>query len=133
MSSAVIIEDSAVTRRRLQSILAEVGCEVVGEGVTGEELLPLYERLRPSLVMMDVVLPGRDGISVATELLRRHPEAVVVMCSGMSGRDKIIACQKAGIAYYLLKPFEPERLKAVVKFVLATRGKRIVEPATPDA
>ncbi len=124
MPTAVLIEDSPVTRRRLQAILAEVGCEVVGEAANGDGLLALYEQLRPSLVMMDIVLPGRDGLTVAAELLQRHPEAVVLMCSSLSAREKVLAAQKAGVAYYLLKPFEPERLKSVVKFVLATRGRR---------
>jgi two-component system chemotaxis response regulator CheY len=124
MSTAVLIEDSPVTRRRLQAILAEIGCEVVGDAGDGEGLLALYEQLRPSLVIMDIVLPGRDGLTVAAELLQRHPEAVVVMCSSLSAREKVLVAQKAGVAYYLLKPFEPERLKSVVKFVLATRGKR---------
>jgi two-component system chemotaxis response regulator CheY len=124
MSTAVLIEDSPVTRRRLQAILAEVGCEVVGDAPTGEELLLLYERLRPSLVITDIVLPGRDGLTVAAELLQRHPEAVVIVCSSLSAREKVLAAQKAGVAYYLLKPFDPERLKSVVKFVLATRGRR---------
>jgi len=124
MPTAVLIEDSPVTRRRLQAILAEDGCEVVGEAANGDGLLALYEQLRPSLVMMDIVLPGRDGLTVAAELLQRHPEAVVLMCSSLSAREKVLAAQKAGVAYYLLKPFEPERLKSVVKFVLATRGRR---------
>jgi len=124
MSSVVLIEDSPVTRRRLAAILAEIGCEVVGEAPTGDELMPLYERLRPSLVMMDVVLPGRDGLTVAAELIQRHPEAVVIICSSLTAREKVVTAQKAGVAYYLLKPFEAERVKSVVKFVLATRGRR---------
>jgi two-component system chemotaxis response regulator CheY len=124
MSTAVLIEDSPVTRRRLQAILAEIGCEVVGDAPTGEELLLLYERLRPSLVITDIVLPGRDGLTVAAELLQRHPEALVIVCSSLTARDKVLTAQKAGVAYYLLKPFDPEKLKSVVKFVLATRGRR---------
>jgi two-component system chemotaxis response regulator CheY len=124
MSSAVLIEDSPLTRRRMRAILAEVDCEVVGEAPTGEELPLLYERLRPLLVIMDVVLPGRDGLTIASELIQRNPEALVIICSSLSSREKVLASQKAGVAYYLLKPFEPERIKSVVKFVLATRGKR---------
>ena len=123
MSSALIIEDSPIMRRRLQAILLEVGYETVGEGATGEELFGLYATHRPTIVIMDIVLPGRDGIAIATDLLKRHPEALVIMCSSITSREKILACQKAGVAYYLLKPFEPEKLKAVVKFIVATKGR----------
>jgi two-component system, chemotaxis family, chemotaxis protein CheY len=123
MSTAVVIEDSPLMRRRLQEILLEAGYETVGDGASGEELFALYATHRPTVVIMDIVLPGRDGIAIATELLQRHPEALVIMCSSITSREKIVACQKAGVAYYLLKPFEPEKLKSVVKFIVATKGR----------
>jgi two-component system chemotaxis response regulator CheY len=123
MSTALIIEDSPIMRRRLQAILLEAGYETLGDGTGGEELLALYAMHRPTIVIMDIVLPGRDGIAIATDLLTRHPEALVIMCSSITSREKILACQKAGVAYYLLKPFEPEKLKAVVKFIVATKGR----------
>ncbi len=122
MSTAVIIEDSPIMRRRLQAILLEIGYETVGEGGSGEELFGLYATHRPTVVLIDIVLPGRDGIAIASDLLRRHPEALVIMCSSITSREKILACQRAGVAYYLLKPFEAEKLKAVVKFIVATKG-----------
>jgi two-component system chemotaxis response regulator CheY len=122
MSTAVIIEDSPIMRRRLSAILLEIGYATVGEGAGGEELFGLYAAHRPTIVIIDIVLPGRDGVAIASDLLRRHPEALVIMCSSLTSRDKIVACQKAGVAYYLLKPFEPEKLKAVVKFIVATKG-----------
>ena len=122
MSTAVIIEDSPIMRRRLTAILLEIGYETVGEGGSGEELFGLYATHRPTVVIIDIVLPGRDGVAIATDLLRRHPEALVIMCSSITSREKILACQKVGVAYYLLKPFEPEKLKAVVKFIVATKG-----------
>ncbi|HEX4458546.1 MAG TPA: response regulator [Polyangia bacterium] len=122
MSTAVIIEDSPIMRRRLSAILLEIGYETVGEGASGEELFGLYAAHRPTVVIIDIVLPGRDGVAIASDLLRRHPEALVIMCSSLTSREKIVACQKAGVAYYLLKPFDPEKLKAVVKFIVATKG-----------
>ena len=123
MPSAVVIEDSPIMRRRLQAILLEAGYDTVGDGISGEELLAQYATLRPTVVIMDIVLPGRDGIALAPDLIQRHPEALVIMCSSLSAREKVVACQKVGVAYYLLKPFDPERLKSVVKFVVATKGK----------
>ena len=58
----------------------------------------------------------------ATELLQRYPNAIVVMCTSLTTRDKVIACQKAGVSHYLLKPFQPERAIAVMRHLLTRTG-----------
>lgn len=131
MATAVVIDDSPLMRRRMQEILQSASFEIVGEALDAEQLLAQYPTLRPTLIVMDIVLPGRDGITVASELLRRHPEALIIMCSSLSQRDKIVACQKAGVAYYLMKPFDADKLKSVAKFVLATKGKRAALSLVP--
>jgi two-component system chemotaxis response regulator CheY len=118
MPTALIVDDSPVMRAHLRSILQQAGCEVVGEGARGDELLPLYERHRPDLVTLDIVMPGKDGVAAATELLAKYPHAVVVMCTSMTSRDKILACQKAGVAHYLIKPFQPERAIQTLRHVI---------------
>jgi DNA-binding NarL/FixJ family response regulator len=60
-------------------------------------------------------MPGRDGATAAAELLARHPDAVVVMCTSLNTRDKIEACRRAGVKYYLLKPFNAEHAVAVFR------------------
>ena len=119
MPTAVIVDDSPLMRAQLRGLLQQAGCEVVGEGSTGDEVVALYERLRPDLVTLDIVMPGKDGVTAATELLAAHPDAVVVMCTSMTSRDKILACQKAGVAHYLLKPLQPERALSTLRFVLS--------------
>lgn len=119
MATAIVVDDSPVMRRCLRTLLEEVGCTVVGEGANGDDVILLYERFRPSLITVDIVMPGRDGVSAATELLKKHPDAVVVMCTSLTARDKIIACQRAGVAHYLLKPFQSDKVKNTVRLVLA--------------
>lgn len=108
MPSAIIIDDSAIMRSQIRRVLSSAGFETVAEAASADELVPLYERHRPDLVSLDIVMPGRDGATAATELLAKHPNAVVVMCTSMASRDKILACQRAGVSYYLLKPFDPQ-------------------------
>ena len=126
MPTALVIDDSPIMRKSLRAILERAGCQVVGEGGSGDDVLPLYERFAPTIVTMDIVMPGKDGLTAATELLQRHPNAVIVMCSSLTSRDKILACQKAGVAHYLLKPFQPEKATAVLQYVLS----RINRPQT---
>jgi two-component system chemotaxis response regulator CheY len=118
MATAIIIDDSALIRMQLRQILARMGCSVVGEGASGSDLQALYERHRPDLVTLDIVMPGKDGVTAVTELLQAHPEARVVMCTSLAARDKILACQKAGVRHYLLKPFDATRAEQVFNFVL---------------
>lgn len=124
MPTAVIVDDSPIMRAQLRALLRQAGVDVAGEGASGDDVLGLYESLQPDLVLLDIVMPGKDGVTAATELLGRYPDAVVVMCTSLTTRDKILACQKAGVSHYLLKPFQAERAVAVFRHVL-TRSPRL--------
>lgn len=126
MATALVVDDSPIMRIQLRNLLAQAGCQVVGEGASGDELLALYEQHQPDLVTLDIVMPGKDGVIAATELLSRHPEATVIMCTSLTTRDKVLACQRIGVTHYLLKPFQPERAVAVFRHVLARgHGSRV--------
>ncbi len=116
--TAVVIDDSRVTRRTLGAAIERADFHVVGEGASGDELLGLYEQHRPTVVFIDMVMPGKDGLTAAIELLRVHPRALVVMCSASNARDKIVACVRAGISSYLLKPFDEEAVAKTLRRVL---------------
>ena len=118
MPTAVIVDDSPIVRMQLRQILTRIGCTIVAEAATGDEVKALYERHRPDLITLDIVMPGKDGVTAAVELLRDFPEARIVMCTSLTTRDKILACQKAGVCHYLLKPFDPARAEQVFKFAL---------------
>jgi two-component system chemotaxis response regulator CheY len=121
MPSAIIVDDSSIMRAQLRKLLGTAGFSVVAEAAAGDGVLALYEQHRPDLVTLDIVMPGRDGATVASELLALHPEANVVMCTSLSTREKIEICRRAGVKYYLLKPFKPEAAVAVFRRALAKR------------
>jgi two-component system chemotaxis response regulator CheY len=125
MATALVIDDSPIMRRMLKPLLEQANCQVVGEGASGDELMGLYERHRPDVVTLDIVMPGKDGVTAATELLKRYPDANVVMCTSLTTRDKILACQKAGVRHYLLKPFQPDKVVAIIRGIVnrATGGR----------
>lgn len=118
MPSAIIIDDSAIMRSQIRRVLSSAGFEVLAEAGSAEELMSLYERHHPDLVSLDIVMPGRDGAVAATELLAKHPEATVVMCTSMASREKILTCQRAGVSYYLLKPFDPAHAATIYRAAL---------------
>jgi two-component system chemotaxis response regulator CheY len=138
MPSALIVDDSRIMRRQLRTVLEAAGFTVVAEADCGDTVLALYEQHRPDLVSLDVVMPGRDGALVAGDLLARYPDANVVMCTSIGTREKIDRCRRAGVRYYLLKPFKPEEAIVVFRRALDRRTAMIprfddelVEP--PDA
>lgn len=137
MPSVLIVDDSPIMRAQLRKLLASAGFTVAAEADNGDQVLALYEQHRPDLVTLDIVMPGRDGASVAADILAKYPDANVVMCTSLSSREKIEICRQAGVKYYLLKPFKPEAAVAVFRRALAKRTCMVPrfdeEPATPAA
>ena len=124
MPSAIVVDDSPIMRSQLGKLLQTAGFSVVAQSPNADPLLALYEQHRPDLITMDIVMPGRDGAAAATELLQRYPQAVVVMCTSLSSREKVDACLRAGVKCYLIKPFNPDYALSVFRHVL-TQTTRI--------
>jgi DNA-binding NarL/FixJ family response regulator len=112
--TAIIVDDSAVSRALLKAGLAKAGVETVGEASTAEHALQLYEEHNPSIAIFDIVLPLTDGITAATEVLQAHPGANVVICTAAASEEKIQACQEAGVRYFLHKPINAKQLGELV-------------------
>jgi two-component system chemotaxis response regulator CheY len=118
MPSAIVIDDSPIMRAQLRKLLVSVGFTVVAEAGTAEGLLELYAAHHPDLVTLDIVMPGKDGAEAAMELLSTYPEATITMCTSLGSRERIDMCRRAGVKYYLLKPFAPEYALAIFRRVL---------------
>ncbi len=114
----VIAEDEAIIRLDLKEILQSAGYAVVGETGRGDEAVSLVDEHRPDLVILDVKMPGMDGVRAAREIASRHRAAVVVL-TAFSQRDLIEEARDAGVAAYLVKPFRREELLPAVADVLA--------------
>lgn len=127
MPTAIIVDDSPVMRSQLRAILTTAGFTVTTEAPDANNLDALYLQHRPDLIALDIVMPGRDGVTAATELLAAYPDAVIVMCSSLASREKVKACKAAGVRHYLLKPLDPDL--AVQVF----RGALTRVPATPPS
>ncbi len=118
MPSAIVIDDSPIMRGQLRKLLATAGFTVVAESGTADGLVELYEEHRPDLVTLDIVMPGTDGAEAAMKLLTAHPAATIAMCTSLGSRDRIDMCRRAGVKYYLLKPFAPEYALAIFRRVI---------------
>lgn len=114
----VVAEDEAIIRLDLTEMLAEEGYEVVGETGRGDEVVDLVRATEPDLAILDVKMPGLDGISVARELCAERACAVIVL-TAFSQRDLIAEAREAGVLAYLVKPFQKPELVAAAEVAVA--------------
>ena len=119
----VIAEDEALIRLDLREMLEEEGYAVVGEAGDGETAVRLASELRPDLVILDVKMPGLDGISAA-ERITENQLAPVIILTAFSQRDLVQRASEAGAMAYLIKPFTKADLVPAVE-VAASRFAEI--------
>jgi AmiR/NasT family two-component response regulator len=100
----VVAEDEALIRLDLVEMLREEGYDVVGEAGDGEEAVRLARELRPNLFMMDIKMPGTDGLEAARTIAGERL-APVVMLTAFSQRELVESARDAGAMAYLVKPF----------------------------
>jgi len=104
----VIADDESIIRLDLKEILESDGYLVVGEAARGDDALALIQEHRPDLALLDVKMPGLDGIEVARAV--KDSSTVVVLLTAFSQRSLIENARDAGVAAYLVKPFRSSEL-----------------------
>ena len=111
----LVVDDHPVTRSGLRELLDASGrCEVVGEAGDGEEALEAAERLKPDVIVMDVIMPRKDGIDACREIMERLPDTKVMMLTASTVEDAVIEAIAAGATGYLEKYSQPEELVEAV-------------------
>ena len=113
----MIAEDEAVVRLDLCEILAEEGFEVVGSTGRGDEAVELVRDLHPDLVILDIKMPGMDGLQAAAAIHSSVRTAVVIL-TAFSERNFIERARDAGAQAYLVKPFQREELLPAIEVAL---------------
>jgi DNA-binding NarL/FixJ family response regulator len=114
----LIVDDHPLTREALSSLLGVHGFEVCGCASDGEQAIVEAARLRPDLVLLDLSMPGLDGLSALPRLREAAPEAEVVVLTASGTEENLLAAIRAGAAGYLLKTEPPERIAAFLDGVV---------------
>jgi len=114
----VIAEDEALIRLDLKEMLEEDGYVVAGEASDGEAAVKLTESLRPDLVIMDIKMPGLDGISAAERITSEHLAPVVIL-TAFSQRDLVLRAKDAGAMAFLVKPFTKAELVPAIEIAVS--------------
>ena len=113
----VIAEDEAIIRLDLKEILQEEGYEVVGETGRGDEAIELVRAQHPDLVILDIKMPGTDGLMAAKEITSERLAAVVIL-TAFSQRDLVDQARDAGVLAYVVKPFQKSDLLPQIEIAL---------------
>ncbi len=113
----VIAEDEAIVRLDLKEIMEEEGYEVVGETGRGDEAVELVRAERPDLVILDIKMPGTDGLTAAREINAERLCAVLIL-TAFSQRDLIEQARNAGALAYLVKPFQKSELLPAIEMAI---------------
>jgi response regulator NasT len=113
----VIAEDEALIRLDLRETLEEEGYEVVGETSRGDEIVALVRARRPDLAILDINLPGGDGLTAAAEITAERLAAVLIL-TAFSQRELVDRAREAGALAYLVKPFQRNDLVPAMELAL---------------
>jgi two-component system chemotaxis response regulator CheY len=121
MANILVVDDSKFMRKMLSDILIEEAHQILAEAENGKEAIELYERLKPDLVTLDIIMPeveGIDAISALKAMRKANPRAKVVIVSAM-GQEKVVEeCLQAGASGFVVKPFQPSDVTGTVQAVL---------------
>lgn len=123
--SVLIIDDHPLFRQGIRWSLEEAGdMRVVGEAENGQEAIKLTERLTPDVVLVDINLPGLNGLEVARVLKRREPRMGLVVLSVYEDDDQLFQAIKVGAAAYSSKDVHPDQLIRIIRDV--ARGRYLI-------
>ena len=128
MIRIVVADDHAVVRQGLRSFLSlQEDMEVVGEAEDGASAVEAVERLAPDVVLVDMVMPGADGVETTRRIRELRPETRVLVLTSYADETKVVPAVRAGAVGYLLKDVQPAELAAAIRTVAA--GGALLAPA----
>ena len=123
----LIVDDHPVVRDGLVAILStQPDFEIAGEAASGEAALTLFERLQPDVILLDLEMPGMDGVEVIKRLRATRPEVKIVVFTAFDSDERILSALQAGAKGYLLKGAPRSELFAAIRIV--HQGGSLLQP-----
>jgi DNA-binding NarL/FixJ family response regulator len=127
----VIADDQTVFRFGLALLLdLDERVEVVGQAANGEEALELVARMHPDIVLMDVEMPGLNGLEATSRITREYPEVKVLILTTLDADNHVVQALRSGAAGYMFKDSEPDAIVSSIFAILS--GERVMATAVAD-
>ncbi len=119
MARVMVVDDAVFMRMTIRKMIELEGYEVVGEAGNGVEAVQKYMEAQPDVVMLDITMPEMNGIDALKRIKEFDPKAKVIMCSAMGQQAMVAQAIQSGAKYFIVKPFEKDRVLAALKRVTA--------------
>lgn len=119
MPTGIIVDDAAIMRIRLREIL-EGEYEIVAEAGNGDEALELCTKWKPDFVTLDISMPRTNGMEALKKIREVVPGTRIIMVSAVGQKRMVIDALQAGATDFVIKPFEPERVRKAIGRMFAT-------------
>ncbi len=113
-----VADDHAIVRKGIQALIAtEPGMDVVGEADNGKDAVRLVKKLKPDVILMDMIMPRMGGIEAISIITRQNHDARILALTSFAENDKVLPAIKAGALGYLLKDTSPQQLLQAIRDV----------------
>ena len=116
----LIVDDSAFARFHMRRLIDSFENVQASEASNGNEAVSEYRRLRPDFVLMDIVMPGMEGVEAVRRICDADPEAKVIMISSLSHKEKVQEAFAAGAKYFIPKPVTTHVLREAIEQIMNT-------------
>lgn len=113
----LVVDDSPFIFQQIKTMVEGDEYQVIGSAKSGEEGIMMYQKLKPDIVILDIIMPGIDGIEAAEILLKDDPNAKILMLSSLFDANLLSEIKKLGLKYLLPKPIEPDVLFATLRML----------------
>ena len=124
-TTIIVVDDSPFASKQIKDIVEENGYVVIGYAKNGEEGIKMYEELHPDIVILDIIMPGIDGIETAQILLKNDPNATILMLSSLCDSGTLEEVRSIGVKYLIPKPWEDDVLLATLELLKKQREHKI--------
>lgn len=115
----LIVDDSLIMRRAIERCVSGERFTEVRVAVNGREAIEEFERFKPDVVTMDITMPEMDGLDAVARILRKNPEAVILIVSALADKSTAVEAIKCGASGFLLKPISIESIQEALDDILS--------------
>ncbi len=108
--TVMIVDDSPYIVFELETILEEMGFDIIARAETGEDAVQMAKDFKPDIITLDIILPGISGIDALKQIIAEFPQTKIVMISAAGSREILFECLRSGAVDFIDKPFVKQKI-----------------------
>lgn len=116
-TTIMVVDDSPYASKQIKDIVEENGYEVIGYAKNGEEGVRMYDELKPDIVILDIIMPGIDGLETAQILMKKNPKVKILMLSSLCDAGTLEEVKGIGLKFLIPKPWEDDVLLTALELL----------------